>query len=159
MVTRMIPGLFKFTTGVESISIAVDDIVTPLALTSNSFLVKVDASSGNVTIDLLAASSQNGVVYIFKKIDSSGNSVTIDANGSETIDGEGTIVLNLQYAYVTIACDGDEWFIIGGEYVKMDELLQEQKDLQKLQLILLRILAFHLGIITGEVIKEDDLNA
>lgn len=116
-------GLFKFTVSVEAPSFEEEDIVAGITLTANHIFVKVDASSGAVTITLPAASSNEGTVYIFKKVDSSGNSVTIDGYGSETIDGEQTVVLNLQYAYVTIAGDGEEWFIIGGEYVKMEELL------------------------------------
>ena len=117
-------GLFDFTVSVEEPSFEVEDVVTGISLVANHILVTVDASSGAVTITLPAVSSNEGTVYIFKKIDSSGNSVTIDGYESETIDGEQTVVLNLQYQYVTIACDGDEWFIIGGEYVKMDELLR-----------------------------------
>lgn len=121
-------GLFKFTVSVEAPSFEEEDVITGITLTANHILVIVNASSGAVTITLPAVADNTGTVYIFKKIDSSGNSVTIDANGSETIDGEQTVVLNLQYAYVTIACDGDEWFIIGGQNVKLEELLVENTE-------------------------------
>ncbi len=118
-------GLFKFTVSVEAPSFEEEDIVTGITLAANHILVVVDASSGAVKITLPAVTSgtgkidgertvvlnlqyqyvtianDSGTVYIFKKIDSSGNSVTIDANGS------------------------DEWHIIGGEYVKMEELLRQ----------------------------------
>ena len=40
--------------------------------------------------------------------------VTIDGNGSETIDGATTIQLYEQYDYVRIACDGSNWHTIDG---------------------------------------------
>ncbi len=124
-------GLYKFTVSVENPSFAVEDVVTGITLAANHILVIVDASSGAVKITLPSAEDSEGIVYIFKKIDSSGNSVTIDGNGNETIDGEQTVVLNLQFAYVTVACDGDEWFIIGGEYVKMDDILRKSLSVQE----------------------------
>lgn len=127
--------------------------------TSTDYIILVDASTGDITIALPAASSSTNYGLIIKKIDSSGHSVIIDADSTEKIDGEQTIELNLQYSYIHIVCDGDEWHIIGGEYVKMEEVMRENKSLLQQQLILLRILAYHLGVITGEVIKEDDLDA
>lgn len=150
-------GLFKFTINVEAPSFEEGDIVTGITLTANHILVLVDASSGAVTITLPAAEDNEGTVYIFKKIDSSGNSVTIDGNGSETIDGEQSVVLNLQYQYVTVACDGDEWFIIGGEYVKMEDLLghlvDEQGEINKI----LQNIETHLSLGSDEELdKEED---
>ncbi|GAH36988.1 unnamed protein product, partial [marine sediment metagenome] len=57
----------------------------------------------------------------------------IDANSTETIDGEQTIELTLQYAYLAIICDGTEWWIIGGEYVKMEDKLDTLIDKQQNQ--------------------------
>ena len=69
----------------------------------------VDASSAAVTITLpLAADSQN-VLFTIKKIDSSGNAVTIDAN--EDVDG-GTLSLASQYDVKTVVSNGTEWFSI-----------------------------------------------
>jgi hypothetical protein len=38
--------------------------------------------------------------------------VTIDGNAAETIDGDLTIDLTLQYESVMIVCDGSNWHII-----------------------------------------------
>ncbi len=131
-------GWFTFTTG-----------ITPLAeYSSNQTIVAatkhvlVDASSGDVTITLEAATS--GAIHTIKKIDNSNHKVIVDGNGNETIDGELTVELNLQYQYVTLVSDGTEWFIIGGEYVKMEDtlnsLLSEQEDsnalMQKLVILM-----------------------
>lgn len=68
-----------------------------LALTSNTTLipqnggfVTIDATSGNVTVTLPAASASlvdsRGIGFIFKRIDASGNTVTIQRAGSDNID-------------------------------------------------------------------------
>ena len=132
----------NWTTGVDpGLTLTLDEVVISSTLTGYQTLIMVNASSGGITITLPAAASHTDRVYIIKKIDSSGNVVTIDANGSETIDGETKIELTLQYQYVTIVCDGDEWFIIGGEYVKMEDILRdilslEEKDKKLLEDIL-----------------------
>jgi hypothetical protein len=67
--------------------------VTSVGLTSanwgnyGTLLVQADASAGAITVTLPAASTWVGRRLIVKKIDSSGNVLTIDANGTETIDG------------------------------------------------------------------------
>lgn len=96
-------------------------------LASSTNYALVDASTRNVTITLPAAADNERTVFTIKKIDSSNHRVTIDANGTETIDGELTVDLKLQYSYITIVCDGTEWFIIGGEYVKMEDTLEDIK--------------------------------
>jgi hypothetical protein len=40
------------------------------------------------------------------------NNITIDTEGSETIDGSATNVINTNYGYVTLYSDGSNWFII-----------------------------------------------
>jgi hypothetical protein len=71
-----------------------------------------DATSGAMSANLPAASGQNGRVYIFKKVDSSANAVTVTAAGSDKIDGAGTKVLTAQYSTVGLHCDGTAWWII-----------------------------------------------
>jgi len=110
----------------EDLRYTLEEVATATTLTADHFLVVVDTSSTNITITLPASALHKHRVYTIKNIGT--GKVTIDANGSETIDGETTIELTLQYSYVTIVCDGDEWFIIGGEYVKMEDLLREILD-------------------------------
>ena len=71
----------------------------------------IDCTSGNVTVTLEAASGETGNRYTFKREDASGNTITIDADASETIDGATTVGLASQYDSVTIWCDGTEWWI------------------------------------------------
>lgn len=70
-----------------------------------------DTSSGNITIDLNAAADDNQGMIIIKKT-ASANTVTIDANGAETIDGAATQVISTQWESITIISDGSAWFIV-----------------------------------------------
>lgn len=77
-------------------------------------LIAVDASGGAITITLLAATTAgNGFEVTVKKTDSSANAVTVDGNGSETVDGAATNVLADQYASATYRCDGSNWHVVG----------------------------------------------
>lgn len=95
-------------------SLGLDITSTSADLTANTthHTILVDASGAARTITLPAASGATRRIYIIKKTDSSGNSVTIDGNASETIDGATTQTLATQYKYMTIQCDGSNWFII-----------------------------------------------
>ena len=78
---------------------------------ANESVILCSAASGAIVITLPAASSSTDRVYFIKKTDSSANTVTIDPNASETIDGQTTMVLNFQNSAVTVICDGSGWFI------------------------------------------------
>ena len=72
----------------------------------------IDATSGNVTATLPLAADTDaaaGRPVTFFRVDSSGNTVTVDANGSETINGSANFTL-AQYASVTcIARTSSDW--------------------------------------------------
>jgi len=71
-----------------------------------------DASGGGITFTLPAVSGNSGLVYFIKKNDVTSNTVTIDANGSETIDDGLTAVLTMQYEAIMIVNNGVEWWIL-----------------------------------------------
>jgi len=71
-----------------------------------------DASGGVMTITLPKASQNKDAQIWVNKIDATGNIVTIDGNGAETINGSATQSLSIQYESVTVICDGVEWWII-----------------------------------------------
>jgi hypothetical protein len=83
---------------------------TTLDATHN--VVDVDASGGARTITLPTAVGINGRKYTIRKLDSSGNAVTIDGNGSETINGATTKALSTQYETATIMSNGANWIIL-----------------------------------------------
>ena len=72
----------------------------------------VDATSGCITITLAPTACALARRIDIKKIDSSVNTVTIDGNLAETIDGSLTKVLSTQYDSYTIITDGSNWFIL-----------------------------------------------
>lgn len=78
----------------------------------NGNVVLSDASSGGFTVTLPAAASNANAKIDIKKIDATGNIVTIDGNASETIDGGLTATLLNQYESITLVCDGANWYII-----------------------------------------------
>lgn len=70
-------------------------------LTENDDIVLVTTSGGSVTITLPPAALVPGVEFRIKKM-SAANTVTIDGNGSETIDGSATFAFTTQYQSVTV---------------------------------------------------------
>lgn len=84
---------------------------TVVAADSGS-VIKVDSTSGAVTIALTAASSLgSGFRVTILRVNSSGSVITIDPNSSETINGALTNTLNAQYSFVELVCDGSNWFV------------------------------------------------
>jgi hypothetical protein len=85
---------------------------TTYAATAEDFTILCDATSGAFDVDLPAAASHTGRVYMIKKVDASANAVSIDPNAAELIDGSATsYTLSVQWAAVTIVSDGTSWFI------------------------------------------------
>jgi hypothetical protein len=75
-------------------------------------MVNVDASGAARTITLPTAVGITGRHYIIRKSDSSANAVTVDGDGSETINGALTHVMTAQYQTVSIMSDGAGWMIL-----------------------------------------------
>ena len=71
----------------------------------------VSTAGGNVLVNLPAPPISAGRLLYIKKTDSSTNTVTIDQNGSETIDGGASYVLYNQFESVTLICDGTNWHV------------------------------------------------
>jgi len=75
-------------------------------------VVFANATSGNVAITLPIASANSGYRFYIKRIDNSGNTCSVARSGSDTIDGQTTISLDLQYTSLTVISDGSTWYII-----------------------------------------------
>lgn len=73
-------------------------------------MILCDTTSNNITVNLFAASGNEGHRITIKKIHAS-NAVTIDGNASETIDGATTIKLSADDEAVTLVCDGTNWHV------------------------------------------------
>jgi len=79
-------------------------------ITTDDHTVLCDATSGNITITLPAATSSQREFCIVKT-DNTSNTVVVDGNSSETINGATTITLSSQYDAITITTDGTSWYI------------------------------------------------
>jgi hypothetical protein len=92
---------FATSTKISNYTIAGTDVV-----------VFANAASGNVTITLPTASANGGYRFYIKRIDGSGNTCAIARSGSDTIDGQTSISLDMQYTSLTVISDGSAWYII-----------------------------------------------
>jgi hypothetical protein len=72
----------------------------------------VDTTSGTVTVNLPPAALSEGRQIIIKKTNSEPTLITIDANASELIDGETTLVLWAPYDVVDLVCTGTGWNVL-----------------------------------------------
>lgn len=82
-----------------------------LTADTSAYLWPCDATGAAFTVTLPAVASCTGRRYCFKRLNSGANAVTLDGNGSETIDGATTYVLSAQWASATLFCDGTQWLI------------------------------------------------
>jgi hypothetical protein len=87
------------------------------ALSANTTLdntydfVPVTTAASTITITLPAVSGNSGLTYTIMKVDSGAGTVVIDANASETINGDLTYTLKNQYDTVEIVSNGTTWFV------------------------------------------------
>jgi len=98
-----------------SFALDVTSTSTDLTLNSTHHTILVDATGAARTITLPTAASSARRIYTIKKIDVSANAVTLDGDGSETIDGATTQPINTQWEYLRVQSNGTAWFIIGND--------------------------------------------
>lgn len=94
-------------------------ITSTTTLDQSHHTVLCDATSGSITVNLPAAGANAANnVYVIKKIDSSSNTVVIDGQSGQTIDGALTKTLTAQYealhihSYPTSDSYGPGWYIL-----------------------------------------------
>ncbi len=82
--------------------------------TDDGTVILCDASGGSFTLSLTAvATLTSRFRFSVVKTDSSANTVTIDPNGAETIDGASTYVLRKQYESVMVVNNATAFFTVG----------------------------------------------
>lgn len=98
--------------------------ISNYAATYDDDVILVDAAAGPITITLPSATA---AVYplVVKKIDATGNTVTIAASGGQTIDGAATIAIAVQNGTATLYSDGSQWrgasqVVTAGDSDKLD---------------------------------------
>lgn len=115
------PVTKKITTG--NLTKQILDVTAKTAnytLTTTDRLIFVDATAGDVTISVPAASSNEGIVWTIKKIDSSANAVIIDPDGSETIDGDSSYSLTQENQVVSFTSDNSNIVILSEKQGTLD---------------------------------------
>lgn len=82
-----------------------------LALTFPCTLVLVDTSGGNVTLTLPASRTVPGFRVEVKKL-TAPNTLTLDGDSSETIDGAATLAWSTQSQSYAVIADGSVWHVV-----------------------------------------------
>lgn len=75
-------------------------------------LVTANATGGAFTVTLPTAAGVTGEAVGVKKTDSTANVVTIDADGTETIDGELTALLEAEGEMFELVSNGTNWIVV-----------------------------------------------
>lgn len=85
-----------------------------ITLTKPKEIIFTDTSSSSIAITLSSSSTLNGHEVIVKDISSNAqtNNITIDNEGSETIDGSSSYIIDADHGHITMVSDGNNWFII-----------------------------------------------
>jgi hypothetical protein len=103
-----------------SLSVKSRQVSATTTLTLSDYVVAADAAVSAFTITLPSVSSTagacNGMMLFIKKADSSTNAVTITASGTDTIEGNASVVLKKQYDSLQLVSNNSGgnhvWFIL-----------------------------------------------
>ena len=87
-------------------------ILNNLSTLNDTHHVCLCNSSTPFTVNLPPAASCPGRIYVIKMTGI--GAITIEPDGTETIDGQPNIVLSIQYKFKKIISDSQNWFVIGG---------------------------------------------
>lgn len=97
------------TLGVKTLTFS----ASPYTVLIDDQFLKIDTSSGSVTINLPPKATADGRQLTIKKATLDDNAITIDGDSTDTIDGETTQTIHGQYEGLTIRCDADTgWDIL-----------------------------------------------
>lgn len=115
MVT-IIPGsIGGIIVSLQKLQLPIRMVNASTTILDTDFTIEADASLGNIIITLPTAASQfdgithSGTIYNVKKVDSTGNSVTLQPQGIDTIDELPNIVITAQDVNITLQSDGTKW--------------------------------------------------
>jgi len=84
----------------------VSDVVTAAYQASWGEIVRLDASGGAFTVTLPDATDREGYTLVIKETAGSTATVTVDGNGSQTIDGGSSISMNIARQALEFVSDG-----------------------------------------------------
>lgn len=97
----------------EGLILPINGYSATVTLLASDYTAIIDATTGNLIVNLPPCNVNPGRIYIVKKGDATANTVTITANGSNTIDGAGTLVLTAANQRAVIQSDGNSiWHVL-----------------------------------------------
>lgn len=104
-------------TGNLSVQGGLTQKVTTTAVTYTALVtdVVIACSAGGITINLpAAATAGSGKTFTVKDLNGNAgtSNITLDADGTETIDGTTTKLINTNYGSVTLVTNGTTWMIV-----------------------------------------------
>lgn len=99
-------------TALTGLKTAIRTVTTDDTATLLDYAILADAIGGNIIETLPPAATCSGLILVVKKIDPSSNTVTLDGDSSETIDGATTQVISIQWNSFMVQSNGTAWFII-----------------------------------------------
>ena len=87
----------------------------PYTVAEGDYVILVEGTGSPRTINLPAKANHAGRVLIIKDAtgNASSNNIEMDPNGSETIDGTSTKLMNGNKSSLTIVCGSDQWYVLG----------------------------------------------
>lgn len=106
------------TTGLEwtndnaSAILNIADISSTTTASTSVNLYNCDTSGGAFTVTLPTAVGNTGITFTFKKTNDDSNLLTIDGDGSETINGQPNQILRSMDASLVIYSDGANWKVL-----------------------------------------------
>lgn len=105
------PAVIQFAEAVSNAfesTLVINTVSSNYVATANDDIIRVDATSGPISITLPTPNLVTGKIYYIQKIDSSGNAVTVVA----TINGQSNFVINNQYELISVYSDGTAYDLI-----------------------------------------------
>ncbi len=102
----------------KAFGVKVRDVNSTSAVQATDYVLRCTQNSA-ITLTLPAKNVNSGRVLIFKDAlgNAGSNNVTIDGDGSDTIDGSAAFVLNMNRQSVTLVCDGINGWMITDMYI------------------------------------------
>jgi len=114
--TTIIPGsIGGIIVSLQKLQLPIRIVSATTTILDSDFTIEADASGGNITINLPTAASQFdgathvGTIYNIKKIDPTGNIVTVQPQGTDTIDELANVAISAQDVSITVQSDGTKW--------------------------------------------------
>ena len=101
----------------KAFGVNVRDVNSTSAVQDLDYILRCIQSSA-ITVTLPAKNVNSGRVLIFKDVlgNAGSHNITIDGDGSDTIDGAATHVININKQSVTMICDGINGWMITSKY-------------------------------------------